>query len=130
MNAQVDWWLLLVGLAIGAGLAWLVLAEMRRHEDDVTEGERQAEVRWIVDALAASGTASDVADILEVLRLHRTFLASVPPADSTWTDGGPPWVNDEPVEPRGGGADEPRGGGATGSDATRGAGIRDEARPA
>ncbi|MBF6605783.1 MAG: hypothetical protein IVW53_09415 [Chloroflexi bacterium] len=127
MNVQVDWWLLLVGLAIGAGLAWLVLAEMRRHEDDVTEGERQAEARWIVDALAASGTESDVADILEVLRLHRTFLASVPPADSIWTDGGPPWVNDGPVEPRGGRAD---GGDAAGSEAARGAGIRDEARPA
>jgi len=91
MNVQVDWWLLLVGLAIGAGLTWLVLAELRRHEDDVSDGERRAEAAWIVDMLAASGTEADVDGILDVLRLHRTFLASVPPNDPTWTSGDPPW---------------------------------------
>ena len=94
MNVQVDWWLLLVGLAVGAGLTWLVLAEMRRHEDDVSEGERRAEAGWIVDMLAASGTEADVDGILEVLRLHRTFLASVPPDDPIWTSGDPPWPED------------------------------------
>ena len=102
MNVQVDWWLLLVGLAVGAGLAWLVLAEMRRHEDDVSAGERRAEAVWIVDMLAASGTEADVDGILDVLQLHRTFLASVPPNDPTWTSGDPPWPED------GGTADEER----------------------
>lgn len=95
MNVQVDWWLLLVGLAVGAGLAWLVLAEMRRHEDDVSEGERRAEAAWIVDTLEADGTPADIDGILEVLRLHRTFLASVPPNDPAWTAGDPPWADQD-----------------------------------
>src|SRR5690349_14850572 len=31
VNVQFDWWLILVGFVLGAGLAWLVLAELHRR---------------------------------------------------------------------------------------------------
>ena len=61
MNAQADWWLLILGLGIGAGLTWLVLAEIRRHDDDVAASERAVEAGWIADSLTASGTEADAA---------------------------------------------------------------------
>jgi len=43
VNVQFDWWLLIVGFVLGAGMTGLVLAELRRREDDVTARERAAE---------------------------------------------------------------------------------------
>ena len=91
MNAQADWWLLILGLGLGAGLTWLVLAEIRRHDDDVAATERSLEATWIADSLTASGTEADTAGIEEVLRLHRLYLASLPFDEPTWDSGRPAW---------------------------------------
>ena len=92
MAAEFNWWLLIVGLAVGAGLTWLVLADSRRREEDVVEEELPIEAEWIAASLAAAGTRSDGATIEETLRLHRAWLASPPPeeerpADEPQTDG-------------------------------------------
>jgi hypothetical protein len=92
MNAQADWWLLILGLGIGAGLTWLVLAEVRRHDDDVAATERAVEASWIADSLTASGTEADAAGIEEVLRLHRLYLASLPFDEPAWDSGAPTWA--------------------------------------
>ena len=79
MNAEFNWWLLIVGLVIGAGLVWLVLADSRRRDIDILEREREGEALWIADTLADSGRPVDADDVLEVLRLHADYLAAGPP---------------------------------------------------
>jgi hypothetical protein len=81
MNVQFDWWLLIVGFVIGAGLTGLVLAELRRREDDVTEREREAEAAWIAGDMTAHGIPADADAVGEVLRLHRLYLGSLPAAE-------------------------------------------------
>jgi hypothetical protein len=95
MNVQFDWWLILVGLVVGAGLTWLVLAEVRRRDDDVSGTEREVEARWIVSSLAGQGTEADTDAVEEVLRLHRTYLANAPSGVSIWDAGDPSWPTPE-----------------------------------
>ena len=82
MNVQFDWWLILVGFVLGAGLAWLVLAELHRREDDLAAREREVEAEWIAGDMNAHGFPADAEAVAEVLRLHRTYLASIPPSDA------------------------------------------------
>jgi hypothetical protein len=74
MNAEFNWWLLIVGLVVGAGLVWLVIADWSRREEDLSEEERAAESEWIAEALRARGEPIDVAAADEVLALHREYL--------------------------------------------------------
>ena len=48
MNAEFNWWLLIVGLVIGAGLVWLVVADSRRREADLSERERFYVTRYML----------------------------------------------------------------------------------
>jgi len=84
MNVQFDWWLLIVGLVIGAALTWLVIADVRRRDDDVSSREREVEAEWIATEIRARGIAADTEAVAEVLRLHRLYLASMPPDDDEW----------------------------------------------
>ncbi|MEO5941161.1 MAG: hypothetical protein ABIZ72_09215 [Candidatus Limnocylindrales bacterium] len=81
MNAEFNWWLLIVGLVVGAGLVWLVVADSRRREADVAELERAGEARWIALTMADAGRRVAEADVLDVLRLHAAYLAAAPPDD-------------------------------------------------
>jgi hypothetical protein len=84
VNAEFNWWLLIVGLVIGGGLVWLVLLDSRRREDEVSAHERSVEAAWLSEALATEGTALTPAAAERVLQLHAEYLAtSMPP------DGGP-----------------------------------------
>lgn len=87
VNAEFNWWLLIVGLVVGAGLVWLVLADARRREVDVTERERESEARWIAETLAADGARVDEMTVLDVLRLHADYLAAPPPDEPVIDDG-------------------------------------------
>ncbi|MDQ3128794.1 MAG: hypothetical protein M3Q66_10145 [Chloroflexota bacterium] len=86
MNAEFNWWLLIVGLVIGAGLVWLVLADSRRRDVDILEREREGEALWIADTLADAGRPVDAGDVLEVLRLHADYLAAGPPDEELADD--------------------------------------------
>ena len=88
MNAEFNWWLLIVGLVVGAGLVWLVVADSRRREADLTELEREGEAQWIAAALADAGRGVDETDVLDILRLHAAYLAAVPP-DQAFDDSVP-----------------------------------------
>lgn len=79
MNAEFNWWLLIVGLVVGAGLVWLVVADSRRREIDIAEGERAGEARWIAAVLDDVGRPVDGDDVLAILRLHAAYLAAPPP---------------------------------------------------
>ena len=81
MNAEFNWWLLIVGLVIGAGLVWLILADSSRREADVTERERAAEARWIAAELRRVGRGVDDDDVADILDLHAAYLTAPPPDD-------------------------------------------------
>jgi hypothetical protein len=74
VNAEFNWWLLIVGVVGGAGLLWLVLGDWSRREEEVGTAERAREAEWIADVLRADGAAVDPATTEQVLRLHRTWL--------------------------------------------------------
>ena len=95
MNVQFDWWLLIVGLVIGAALTWLVIADVRRRDDDVSARERAVEAEWIAAEIRARGIAADTEAVAEVLRLHRLYLASMPPDEDQW-EPLPPELEDVP----------------------------------
>ena len=80
MNAEFNWWLLIVGLVVGAGLVWLVVLDSRRREVDVTTVERPREAAWIATTLSGEGVdlRPDVAE--RILELHELYLR-VPPPD-------------------------------------------------
>jgi len=81
--AAFDWWLLIVGLIVGAGLVWLVLADSSRREAEILEEELPIEAAWISAALADEGAHVDQPTAERMLRLHRTYLASLPPDQET-----------------------------------------------
>jgi hypothetical protein len=79
VNAEFNWWLLIVGLVVGAGLVWLVVSDSRRREVDVSEVEREGEAQWIAEAMTDAGRRIDEGDVLDILRLHAAYLAAPPP---------------------------------------------------
>ncbi|MBA2718219.1 MAG: hypothetical protein H0U52_03100 [Chloroflexi bacterium] len=86
MNAEFNWWLLIVGLVVGAGLVWLVLADSRRRDVDITERERESEALWIATRMADAGRDIAAGDVLEILRLHADYLAAGPPDEELGDD--------------------------------------------
>ena len=88
MNAEFNWWLLIVGLVVGAGLVWLVMAETRRREQDLEEEDLVDEAVWLEERLADEGREVSPDTIERVVQLHREYLAVVPPADAA-DIGGP-----------------------------------------
>lgn len=91
VNAEFNWWLLIVGLVIGAGLVWFVLLDPRRREDEVTEVERPIEAAWLSATLADDGILVSPSVAERVLALHAAYLAtSDPPGpdDDVVGDGG------------------------------------------
>lgn len=79
MNAEFNWWLLIVGLVIGAGLVYLVLADSSRRDADVMAEELPREATWISAAMRSEGRTIDPPTAERVLELHRAYLASPPP---------------------------------------------------
>ena len=79
MNAEFNWWLLIVGLVIGAGLVYLVLADASRRESDLLADELPREATWIAESMRAEGRTIDPPTAERVLELHRAYLAGPPP---------------------------------------------------
>jgi hypothetical protein len=100
VNAEFNWWLLIVGLVIGAGLTWLVLSDSSRREVDIEERELDSEARWIAETLAASGGRIDDDRVLDVLHLHRAYLAAPPPdeVDADDDDLRDAWTESDSLE--------------------------------
>ena len=79
MNAEFNWWLLIVGLVVGAGLVWLVVLDSRRRESDIDATETAREALWLSTVLADEGAEVTPATAHRLLELHRAYLGSPPP---------------------------------------------------
>ena len=77
--AEFDWWLLVLGLVVGGGLVYLVLAENARREADVEGRELEAEASFISERLADVGLNVSQPTVADVLREHRAYLRLPPP---------------------------------------------------
>lgn len=106
VEAEFNWWLLIVGLVVGAGLVWLVVLDSRRRESDVTADEMAREALWLSAALEDDGMDVSPATAGRLLELHRAYLASPPPDDpdelrevAKRDPGRPTEPFDWPVEP-------------------------------
>jgi hypothetical protein len=81
VNAEFNWWLLIVGLVVGAGLVWVVVMDSRRREVDVDEAERPREALWLSRMLEEEGRLVSPEIAERLLALHRAYLDAPPPDD-------------------------------------------------
>ncbi|MEW6224220.1 MAG: hypothetical protein AB1627_06295 [Chloroflexota bacterium] len=77
MSAEFNWWLLILGIVVGAVLTWLVLADSNRRDQEQAEDELAAEAGWIARSLGRPQVDAEVAE--EILRAHRRYLGFPPP---------------------------------------------------
>jgi hypothetical protein len=79
VNAEFNVWLLIVGLVVGAGLAWLVMLDSRRRESEIDAAELPREAAWLSTVMAEDGyeVSPDAAE--QLLLLHRAYLGAPPP---------------------------------------------------
>jgi hypothetical protein len=78
MNNGFQWWLVIVGICLGAGLLWLVLGRLPRQDDDVGPRERVAEAMWISQTIEVGGGIAPLALVEEILELHASYLDGPP----------------------------------------------------
>ena len=101
MNAEFNVWLLIVGLVVGAGLAWLVMMDSRRRETEIEAVELPREAAWLSAVMAEDGydVSPDAAE--QLLLLHRAYLGAPPPDPIVDDDSplGEEVVEDVPGEP-------------------------------
>ena len=98
--SEFNWWLLIVGLVVGAGLVWLILADSHRRESEISQVELPAEAAWIAATMNEAGEPMDAQTAERVLVLHRAYLASLPPDELTLeADDVPVEESDPDVEP-------------------------------
>ncbi len=81
VNAEFNWWLLIVGLVVGAGIAWFVLMESRRRESDIDEQERPREALWLSRMLTDEGHPVSPEVTERLLVLHDAYLEAPTPDD-------------------------------------------------
>ena len=86
MNAEFNWWLLIVGLVAGAGLVWFVLMDTRRDEADVDAAELEREAIWLAAALRDEGYDMPPEAAERALTLHREYLEAPPPDEPSPDD--------------------------------------------
>jgi cell division septation protein DedD len=79
VNAEFNWWLLIVGLVVGAGLVWLVVMDSRRREAEIDAVERPREAAWLSAVMAEDGYDVSPAAADRILLLHRAYLDAPPP---------------------------------------------------
>jgi hypothetical protein len=62
---------------LGAALAWLVLADMNRRDEEITREETAAEAGWLARTVGDARLDAELAE--RVLEAHRRYLGFPPP---------------------------------------------------
>jgi hypothetical protein len=88
--AEFNVWLLIVGLAAGAAVTWLVVGTIARNDDDIAAEERATEAAWIARTIAEHGGRAPLKLVDQILTLHRRYLKGGP---------GVPQPGSEPAAP-------------------------------
>ena len=98
MNDSFQWWLVIVGIAIGVGLAWIVMGRLARRDDDVSDEERRVEAAWISRSIASYGGVAPAPLVEEILEPHRHYLEG-PALDVPTATDEDAILEEEPIEP-------------------------------
>jgi hypothetical protein len=80
MNAEFNWWLLLVGIVVGAALTWLVLVDLAARPGPFVpdDSELDLEADWVAARFTEQERDVDRADVVDTLRLDRLYRSDVP----------------------------------------------------
>jgi hypothetical protein len=74
MNDGFAWWLLVLGIAIGVAVVWLIMLRLPRSEADLDAEELAREAGWISRTIRAYGGVAPEPLVEEVLELHHEYL--------------------------------------------------------
>jgi hypothetical protein len=74
MNDGFAWWLLVLGIAIGVAVVWLIMLRLPRSEADLDAEELTREAGWISRTIRAYGGVAPEPLVEEVLELHHEYL--------------------------------------------------------
>jgi hypothetical protein len=96
VTAEFDWWLLILGLVVGAGIVWLVLAELPRRDAELDAAELEMEAGWIAANLAGGAHQTDATAVRAVLGEHRAYLRLPPPDEQRARPAPAPADHSEP----------------------------------
>ena len=80
--AEFNLWLLILGIAAGAAVTWLVIGTIARNDDEIASSEAAAEADWIARTIEDHGGRAPIQLVEQILALHRRYLrgGSVAPA--------------------------------------------------
>jgi hypothetical protein len=95
--AEFNLWLLVLGIAAGAAVTWVVIGTIARNDDEVAAEEQAAEADWIARTIEEHGGRAPTQLVAQILGLHRRYLQGgvvipVPEPESEPDEG------DQPVE--------------------------------
>jgi hypothetical protein len=114
--AEFNLWLLILGIAAGAAVTWVVIGTIARNDDEVAAEEQAAEAEWIAGTIEEHGGRAPTQLVTQILALHRRYLhggAVIPvPGPESEEEADTPEEADAPE-----GADAPGAGDEAGEEA-------------
>jgi hypothetical protein len=72
--AEFNLWLLVLGIAAGAAVTWVVIGTISRNDDEVAAEEQVAEAEWIARTIEEHGGRAPSELVTQILALHRRYL--------------------------------------------------------
>ena len=72
--AEFNLWLLILGIAAGAAVTWLVIGTIARSDDEIASSEAAAEADWIARTIEEHGGRAPLLLVEQILSLHRRYL--------------------------------------------------------
>jgi hypothetical protein len=72
--AEFNLWLLVLGIAAGAAVTWVVIGTIARNDDEVAAEEQAAEADWIARTIEEHGGRAPTQLVAQILSLHRRYL--------------------------------------------------------
>jgi len=72
--AEFNLWLLVLGIAAGAAVTWVVIGTIARNDDEVAAEEQAAESEWIARTIEEHGGRAPTELVAQILGLHRRYL--------------------------------------------------------